>query len=107
MITSYFINLNLNWFKHVPYPMVLSEFNIVGFMGPGKPEDPDLLEHAFLIGREVAENNWTLLTGGRNAGVMNSASKDENMAGGTVIGILPGDDRLGMSDHVTIPIVTG
>jgi uncharacterized protein (TIGR00725 family) len=65
------------------------------------------LKHAEKLGRFIAENNWVLLTGGRNTGVMDAASKGAFEAGGSVIGVLPGDSHDGMSDFVTIPILTG
>ena len=76
-------------------------------MGPGEPDDDDLLNHAEELGKRIAKNSWSLLTGGRNTGVMNAASKGAFNAGGTVIGILPGNDRSEMSEYVTIPVVTG
>lgn len=38
---------------------------------------------------------------------MDAASKGALTAGGTVIGILPGNDRSEMSKYVTIPVVSG
>jgi uncharacterized protein (TIGR00725 family) len=80
---------------------------IIGVMGPGNPKDSAVLKHAEEIGRQIAKRNWILLTGGRKASVMDAASKGASEAGGEVIGILPSDTRLGMSDYVSIPIVTG
>ena len=76
-------------------------------MGPGNPKDSTILDHAEKIGRQIARKNWILLTGGRKAGVMDAASRGASKSGGEVIGILPGDSHLGMSDYVSIPIVTG
>lgn len=80
---------------------------IIGVMGPGNPNDSSVFKYAEEIGRQIAKQDWILLTGGRKAGVMDAASKGASKAGGEVIGILPGDTHLGMSDHVSIPIVTG
>jgi uncharacterized protein (TIGR00725 family) len=80
---------------------------IIGVMGPGNPDDAALLKHAEELGKRIAQKNWILLTGGRKAGVMDAASKGAFEAGGTIIGILPGDSKSGMSDYVTIPILTG
>lgn len=80
---------------------------IIGVMGPGNPKDSSILKHAEELGRQIAKRNWILLTGGRKTGVMDAASKGANEAGGEVIGILPGDSHLGMSDYVSIPIMTG
>lgn len=40
-------------------------------------------------------------------GVMEAACKGAKLAGGTTIGILPGDDRHAANPYVDIPIVTG
>lgn len=80
---------------------------IIGIMGPGEPNDVTLLHHAEDLGNRIAKRGWTLLTGGRNTGVMDAASKGAYNSGGTVIGILPGNDRTDMSEFVSIPIVTG
>ncbi len=80
---------------------------IIGVMGPGSPKDSSVLKQAEEIGRQIAKRNWILLTGGRKAGVMDAASKGASKAGGEVIGVLPGDSHLGMSDYVSIPIITG
>jgi len=76
-------------------------------MGPGEPDDEDLLFHAEELGSRIAQNGWNLLTGGRKAGVMDAASKGAYESGGTVIGILPGKKQSEMSEFVTIPVMTG
>lgn len=81
--------------------------SIIGVMGPGNPEDSTILKHAEEIGKGIAQQNWILLTGGRKAGVMHAASKGASEAGGEVIGVLPNDSHQGMSDYVSIPILTG
>lgn len=80
---------------------------IIGVMGPGNPNDQAVLDQAEIIGRQIAKRDWVLLTGGRKAGVMDAASKGAAKAGGKVIGVLPNDSHHGMSEHVSIPIVTG
>jgi len=80
---------------------------IIGVMGPGNPDDEALLKYAEELGKRIAQKNWNLLTGGRKAGVMDAASKGAFEAGGTVIGILPGDSKSDISDYVTIPVLTG
>lgn len=80
---------------------------IVGVMGPSNPKDLSILKQAAELGRQIAKRNWILLTGGRKAGVMDAASKGASEAGGEVIGILPGETHYGMSDYVSIPIVSG
>ena len=79
---------------------------IIGIMGPGPGATPRDLDHAYALGRMIAEEGWILLTGGMNIGVMDAASRGAGEAGGLVIGILPTGDRSRASDAVDIPIVT-
>lgn len=79
---------------------------IIGVMGPGEATET-VAETARQLGAAIAKQGWTLLTGGRRAGVMNAASRGASKAGGLVVGVLPGSDRAGMSPHVDIPICTG
>ena len=63
-------------------------------------------EHAFETGELLARRGCVVVTGGRS-GVMEAASAGAAGAGGTVIGILPGEQASEANPHVTIPIVTG
>ena len=76
-------------------------------MGPGNTATDDDMRVAHQLGALIAQQGWILLTGGRDTGVMDAASRGAKGAGGTVIGILPGADTRGMSPYVDIPIVTG
>ncbi len=76
-------------------------------MGPGDSATSNNLENATKLGRLIAQNNWHLLTGGRNVGVMDAASKGAQKAGGLVIGILSSSDKTGASEHLDISICTG
>ncbi len=80
---------------------------IIGVMGPGDGATKQDLKHAFELGKLIAQHNWVLLTGGRNVGVMDAASKGAHEAGGLVVGVLPSEDRNEMSEFVDIPICTG
>lgn len=62
---------------------------------------------AYELGKAIAQQEWVLLTGGRNTGVMDAASRGAKSANGLTIGILPGDDRNDASEAVDIAIVTG
>lgn len=61
--------------------------------------------HARELGRLVAENDWVLITGGRNAGVMKAASEGAKEADGLTVGILP-DREADVSTAVDVAIVT-
>ncbi len=80
---------------------------IIGVMGPGEGATPLEMRVAYELGRRIAESGWVLLTGGRNAGVMDAVNRGAKSAGGLTVGILPGSDRAHLSEAVDIPIVTG
>ncbi|HEY9848184.1 MAG TPA: TIGR00725 family protein [Leptolyngbyaceae cyanobacterium] len=79
---------------------------IIGVMGPGDNATPSDLQNAYVLGKLIAKEGWVLLTGGRNAGVMDAASKGAKAANGLTIGILPGNDPSNLSEAVDIAIVT-
>jgi uncharacterized protein (TIGR00725 family) len=80
---------------------------IIGVMGPGDGASQTDLKYAYELGKLIAEQHWILLTGGRNSGVMNAASKGAKKSGGLTVGILPSDNKTGISEFVDIPICTG
>lgn len=75
-------------------------------MGPGENATPDDNELAYELGRAIAQSKWIALTGGRSFGVMDACLKGAAEEGGLTIGILPGDNDKGSSDHAQIKIVT-
>lgn len=79
---------------------------IIGVMGPGSNASEKDLENAFDLGQMIADNDWILLTGGRNAGVMNAASKGAKDKNGLTIGIIPTKDNENTSEFVDISIIT-
>lgn len=58
------------------------------------------------VGEEVARRGALLVCGGRG-GVMEAACQGAKAAGGTTVGILPGNDRSEANPYVDIPVVTG
>jgi len=80
---------------------------IIGVMGPGDGATKQDIKWATKLGRLIAEQGWVLLTGGRNVGVMDAASKGAHEAGGLTIGILPSEDGRDHSEHLDICIRTG
>jgi uncharacterized protein (TIGR00725 family) len=80
---------------------------IVGVMGPGAGASESDRAHAYQLGRVIAQEGWALLTGGRDEGVMDSASRGAKDAGGLTIGVLPSPDKAGLSRFVDLAIVTG
>ena len=80
---------------------------VIGVMGPGVQATATDRQNAYTLGQLIAQRGWFLLTGGRNVGVMDAASRGAKSAGGFTIGILPGSDRCGVSAAVDLAIVTG
>jgi len=80
---------------------------IAGVMGPGDSANPQDLETAFELGKQIAAQGWVLLTGGRNEGVMDAASRGAKQANGLTIGILPTGSTENISVAIDIPILTG
>jgi len=80
--------------------------SVIGVVGTGREAEP-AVSHARELGRLIAKRGWVMITGGRNAGVMNAASDGaKEVAGSLVIGILP-DVETEISDAVDVAIVTG
>jgi len=79
---------------------------IIGVMGPGPGATDSDIENAYLIGKAIAREGWTLLTGGMPSGVMEAANRGAKDGGGLTIGVLPVDNSVLASEFVDIPIVT-
>ena len=58
------------------------------------------------VGRLLAERGCTVVTGGRGE-VMAAAARGAKSAGGTTIGILPGETRAGANEWTDHVVVTG
>ena len=78
---------------------------IIAVIGGSDPP-PEALTNAYQVGRELAERGAILICGGLT-GVMEAVCKGASDAGGTTIGILPGDDPGVANPYVGIPIATG
>ncbi|MEM9922412.1 MAG: TIGR00725 family protein [Cyanobacteria bacterium P01_D01_bin.50] len=79
---------------------------IIGVMGVGEKATSTDIENAYELGKNIAEEGWILLTGGRKAGVMDAASVGAKSVNGLTIGILPSKDYQGISEAVDIAIFT-
>jgi uncharacterized protein (TIGR00725 family) len=79
---------------------------IIGVMGGGSATTADL-QAAYDLGAQIAEQGWTLLNGGRNAGIMAASAKGASEKGGVTIGILPDAEPSASAPHIQIPICTG
>jgi len=67
---------------------------------------PSQIDAAREVGRLLARNGAVVLNGGYG-GVMAAVSEGAAGEGGTVVGILSGDDRADANPHVTVAIATG
>jgi uncharacterized protein (TIGR00725 family) len=79
----------------------------IGVMGPGMSATAGDVRHAYELGKLIALEQWVILSGGLNLGVMAAVNEGAKSVGGLTIGILPGADRRGMSEHIDLAIVTG
>ncbi|GBF80478.1 TIGR00725 family protein [Aphanothece sacrum] len=79
---------------------------IIGVMGPGELGTDTDIKNAYELGKLIAQEGWILLTGGRNVGVMDAASKGAKEFGGLTIGILPNNNTKNISEFIDIAIVT-
>jgi uncharacterized protein (TIGR00725 family) len=84
-------------------------------MGPNSPHiavigagsaTPEQADAAEAVGRRLAEAGAVLVCGGLG-GVMEAACRGAKAAGGTTVGILPGDDRRQANAHVDVALATG
>ena len=71
--------------------------------GRASTEETDAAE---AVGRGLAEAGAVVVCGGLG-GVMEAACRGAKSAGGTTVGILPGDDRADANEHVDVALATG
>jgi uncharacterized protein (TIGR00725 family) len=77
----------------------------VAVIGPGRASG-EPYEQAHQVGRLVAERDGIVVCGGLS-GVMEAAARGATEAGGTAIGILPGEDRSRQNGYLTYSVATG
>ncbi len=87
--------------------LIVMRRTVIGVMGSGENASPQAITWARQLGALIAAENWVLLSGGRNVGVMNAVSIGANQAGGLVIGVLHTPDAAEASDGIDVAIVTG
>ncbi len=78
----------------------------IGVMG-GAAADETTVAKAKELGRLIAENGWTLISGGRPTGVMQASITGASEAGGLTVGVLFDDDRSLAAEGLDIVIPTG
>jgi uncharacterized protein (TIGR00725 family) len=77
----------------------------VGVVGASEASAQDLVD-AEQVGRLLAQTGAVVVCGGRG-GVMAAVARGAAGAGGTVVGMLPGEDRSDANEWVTISLPTG
>lgn len=77
---------------------------IIGVIGASQPSTEGL-RMAEVVGREIASRGAVLVCGGLG-GVMEAAAKGAVEAGGEVMGVLPGADKLSANPFITLPVPT-
>lgn len=78
---------------------------LIAVIGSSSPP-PKALSDAYEVGQQLAVRGAIVLCGGLG-GIMESVSRGVHEAGGTTVGILPGDDPMQANPFVDIPIATG
>jgi hypothetical protein len=78
----------------------------IAVIGQSGQSPAKVLALAEEVGKLIAQKAGILLTGGTD-GIMAAASRGASLAGGLVVGILPGDDRRLANSYVDVPISTG
>ncbi len=77
----------------------------VAVCGAGEASEEEA-RHAEEVGRLLAQRDAIVVCGGLT-GVMDAAAGGAARAGGIVVGLLPGSDREGASDHLTVALPLG
>ncbi len=78
----------------------------VAVVGAAQTADQAVLDDARAVGAELARREVVVVSGG-GGGVMEAACRGACEAGGTTLGILPGDDRAAANEWVTVAVATG
>jgi len=77
----------------------------IGVIGAGECTEAEA-RAAEEVGREIARRKGVLICGGRR-GVMEAAARGAQLAGGLVVGILPGTSRREGNPYLTVALATG
>ena len=80
---------------------------VIGVMGGGEGAPERDVQWGYELGKAIASQHWVLLTGGRRAGIMESASKGAKDNDGFVVGVILSDDASSANEFVDVVIATG
>lgn len=86
------------------------QIGIIGYAGqeeyPNNSRvDPECYKSAYEIGKKVGGLGWVIVTGGKS-GIMESASKGCQEAGGISVGVVSGSMRYTGNDYLEVEVVT-
>jgi uncharacterized protein (TIGR00725 family) len=84
-----------------------SRRRVLGVIGPGEEATPRDVADAFEVAALAAAGGWVVLTGGRDVGVMDAASRGARSVEGIAIGVLPDANAQAASRALDVAIVTG
>lgn len=79
----------------------------VAVVGPGSGATDRDCEVAAEVGRLLADHGFVVVCGGLDAGVMAAVAAGSTGGGGVSVGLLPGPDRRGAADGLTVALPTG
>ncbi len=83
----------------------MAEMVYIGVIGAAECSG-EVAAHAEKLGEGIARLGAVLVCGGRG-GVMEAAARGARSAGGTVVGILPGNDPRGGNRYLNVAVATG
>jgi predicted Rossmann-fold nucleotide-binding protein len=84
--------------KRCKFPTILLSFSqlvkvmakrVCVFAGSSTGNNPLFMEHAALLGKEIASRGYELVYGGGNVGLMGACCEAHQKAGGKVISVIP------------------
>ncbi len=79
----------------------------IAVVGSGDDRMEPAVSHARTLGELIAREGWTVLSGGRDAGVMRAVNEGaKGVAGSLTVGILPGPEAA-VAPCVDVVLVTG
>ena len=83
----------------------MNQVRCIGVIG-GNEASAEVLGAAREVGKLIAARGAMLVCGGLG-GVMEAASRGAAEEGGTVVGLLPSEDRSSVNPYVTVAVPTG
>ncbi|MFH1111823.1 MAG: TIGR00725 family protein [Patescibacteria group bacterium] len=66
----------------------------------------EMMAEAEKIGKKLADNNFIVVTGGKD-GIMEAAARGAKLAGGTTVGVIKGSNRFTSNSFTDIEVISG